>query len=638
MAPASSLRLTTVRRGSGEPIRASSSPSLKGHTSWVRSAAFSEEGSRVVTASRDKTARIWRSDTGVLVAELKGHTDGVRTAVFSVDGTLVVTASDDKTARIWRADTGVPVAELKGHTGEVKTAAFSEEGSRVVTASQDQTARIWSFEAVSGDPVGDSTLGRGAHRNRIQGWCSSSVVPGGVESTKGRTSVQGKRCSTRRLVHASDRQSDHPLTPHSEHTSMPTLANAHALIVGIADYANIRKLPKVRDAEDLAAALVDPELCGYDPKKVTVLLDQDATQVRIRAGLDALKQGCDANSTVFLYFSGHGGQIKEGTNKGQYLLPVEVVYPGDDDLARTAISGQEFTEALRAIPAKRLTVVLDCCHAGGIGEPRDLGETEPIANGLSDGYLNGLKEGTGRVIISATRGTDPAYVRDGAKYGVFTGHFLEGLRGAARRRWRDPHTRPLFLCATESGRRPAEPAAGAQGRAGGELPDRPLPWRQAPAPEPIERLDDGFKYDVFLSYRQQEPDKTWVRKTLLPKLKAEGLKVFIDYVDFELGEPIVTEMERAVVQSRYTIGVLSPNYLTSNFTDLESMLSEHLGLEKARARFIGVCASPVQPRLGIRARYYLDMTDDDEFDTAIARLVAQARKSPNVEKLVVASP
>ena len=76
--------------------------------------------------------------------------------------------------------------------------------------------------------------------------------------------------------------------------------------------------------------------------------------------------------------------------------------------------------------------MLDCCHAGGIGEPCDLGETEPIANGVSDGYLNGLKEGTGRVIISATRGTDPAYVRDGAKYGVFTGHFLEGLRGAAR--------------------------------------------------------------------------------------------------------------------------------------------------------------------------------------------------------------
>ena len=113
---------------------------------------------------------------------------------------------------------------------------------------------------------------------------------------------------------------------------MTALHDAHALVIGIADYANIRKLPKVRDAEDLAAALVDPALCGYDPKNATVLLDGDATREKIRAGFEALKDRCDAESTVFLYFSGHGGQIKEGANKGQYLLPVEVVYPGDEDL------------------------------------------------------------------------------------------------------------------------------------------------------------------------------------------------------------------------------------------------------------------------------------------------------------------
>src|SRR5271157_2668774 len=197
---------------------------------------------------------------------------------------------------------------------------------------------------------------------------------------------------------------------------MPALHNAHALVIGIADYANIRKLPKVRDAEDLAAAIIDPALCGYDPKNVTILLEQDATRDKIRVAFEVLKGRCNADSTVFLYFSGHGGQIKKGTNKGQYLLPVEVIYPGDDDLARTAISGTELTEALRAIKAKRLTVVLDCCHAGGIGEPRDLGSAEEVVNGVSDGYLNELKSGTGRVIISATRGTDPAYVRPGARY------------------------------------------------------------------------------------------------------------------------------------------------------------------------------------------------------------------------------
>jgi len=95
---------------------------------------------------------------------------------------------------------------------------------------------------------------------------------------------------------------------------MPTLENAHALVIGIADYANIRKLPKVEDAQDLAAALIDPALCGYAPKNVRVLLDRDATRETIRAGFETLKERCRAESTVFLYFSGHGGQIRKGAN------------------------------------------------------------------------------------------------------------------------------------------------------------------------------------------------------------------------------------------------------------------------------------------------------------------------------------
>jgi len=412
---------------------------------------------------------------------------------------------------------------------------------------------------------------------------------------------------------------------------MTALHDAHALVIGIADYANIRKLPKVRDAEDLAAALVDPALCGYDPKNATVLLDGDATREKIRAGFETLKDRCDAESTVFLYFSGHGGQVNQGPNKGQYLLPVEVVYPGDEDLARTAISGAEFTAALNAIKAKRLTAVLDCCHAGGIGEPKDIVPAARVDPGLSDDYLNVLKAGTGRVIISATRGTDPAYVREGAKYGVFTGHFLDGLRGAARGdggviRILDLYTYVQQKVITDQpNQRPVLKV---------ELEDNyPIALYQggkAPAPTPAERPADGFAYDAFISYRQQEPDKTWVRKRLVPRLKAEGLKVFID---FRLGAPIVTEMERAVLQSRYTVGVLSPNYLKNNFNDLESILAEHIGLEQSQLRFIGVMREPCKPRLGIRARYYLDMTDEDEFEAAVDRLVAQIRQSPDIERI-----
>jgi len=67
----------------------------------VLSAAFSGDGKRVVTASSDKTARIWDADSGKEIAVLKGHDDSVSRAAFSGDGKRVVTASDDNTARIW---------------------------------------------------------------------------------------------------------------------------------------------------------------------------------------------------------------------------------------------------------------------------------------------------------------------------------------------------------------------------------------------------------------------------------------------------------------------------------------------------------------------------------------------------------
>jgi WD40 repeat protein len=60
----------------------------------------------------------------------------------------VVTASRDKTARIWDARTGTAFATLRGHEDRVVAAAFSSDGTRVVTASVDHTARIWDVPTV----------------------------------------------------------------------------------------------------------------------------------------------------------------------------------------------------------------------------------------------------------------------------------------------------------------------------------------------------------------------------------------------------------------------------------------------------------------------------------------------------------
>src|SRR6516162_3459757 len=76
---------------------------LGGHKREVNSAAFSPDGSRIVTASEDKTARIWDAASAKEIAVLRGHDNYVWSAVFSPDGSRIVTASRDKTARIWDA-------------------------------------------------------------------------------------------------------------------------------------------------------------------------------------------------------------------------------------------------------------------------------------------------------------------------------------------------------------------------------------------------------------------------------------------------------------------------------------------------------------------------------------------------------
>jgi WD40 repeat protein len=114
-----------------------------GHEGDVRSAAFSPDGSRIVTASDDKTARIWDAATAKEIAVLRGHEGSVNSAAFSPDGSRIVTASNDKTARIWDAAAAKEIAVLHGHEGSVNSAAFSRDGSRIVTASNDKTARIW---------------------------------------------------------------------------------------------------------------------------------------------------------------------------------------------------------------------------------------------------------------------------------------------------------------------------------------------------------------------------------------------------------------------------------------------------------------------------------------------------------------
>jgi hypothetical protein len=102
----------------------------------------------------------------------------------------------------------------------------------------------------------------------------------------------------------------------------------------------------------------------------------------------------------------------------------------------------------------------------------------------------------------------------------------------------------------------------------------------------IQAKRQRFRYHAFISYSHRNRD--WVRSWLVPQLKHAGIKICIDYESFEPGAPSFTEMERAVLQSRKTILVLTPEYLQSEWTEFENILVQTLDPAAHQRRLIPV--------------------------------------------------
>jgi hypothetical protein len=210
-----------------------------------------------------------------------------------------------------------------------------------------------------------------------------------------------------------------------------------ALIIGISKYRD-SKVPGLRYASADARAFYDWAVSSaggrIPPSRVKLLLDENATGAAIKDGLFNWLTKALAEDVVTIYFAGHGSPQAPDQTDNLFLLPYDADY---SNVATTGFPMWDIETALkRFIKSRKVIVIADACHAGGVGQAFDIAwrmgrgiKVNPISSGLHS--LS--KVGDGVCVISAS--DDKQYSQESQKWGgghgVFTHFLLKGLSGKA---------------------------------------------------------------------------------------------------------------------------------------------------------------------------------------------------------------
>jgi hypothetical protein len=122
-------------------------------------------------------------------------------------------------------------------------------------------------------------------------------------------------------------------------------------------------------------------------------------------------------------------------------------------------------------------------------------------------------------------------------------------------------------------------------------------------------------YDAFISYRHTEPDRAYAIE-ILETLERRGLRVAIDFRDFAANEHFLSEMERCIRQSRYVLCVITSQYLTSDHTSEEAIISKTLDLADRRRRLVPLVFERVELPVWLHGLVGIDFTESASVDPA----------------------
>lgn len=116
---------------------------LRGHSAGVRAVAVLPSGRRALSASVDRSLKLWDLESGECLRTLEEHDRGLRAVAVSPDGRRAVSAGSDQSLVCWDLESGRPLRTMNGHTDSVTGLVFAPDGGRIVSCSMDKTLRLW---------------------------------------------------------------------------------------------------------------------------------------------------------------------------------------------------------------------------------------------------------------------------------------------------------------------------------------------------------------------------------------------------------------------------------------------------------------------------------------------------------------
>ncbi|MEW6041326.1 MAG: caspase family protein, partial [Elusimicrobiota bacterium] len=203
----------------------------------------------------------------------------------------------------------------------------------------------------------------------------------------------------------------------------PGRDNAYAVVIGIEKYRDITPSQyAVADAQLVRDYLT--KAMGFSEENVMYAINERASKNDLKKYFEVwLKNRVDSNSTVIIYYSGHGAP--NPLSGESFIVP----YDGDPNVIEdTGYPLKNLYDSLNKLPCDKILVVLDSCFSGAGGPRTVLAKgTRPIVVTMKDAGLEGSKI----AVLSAASGGQISGTYDEKQHGLFTYYFLRELLGEA---------------------------------------------------------------------------------------------------------------------------------------------------------------------------------------------------------------